>query len=93
MGLKQTTTLFTMILQDKILFELEEIGEHTHTQLTTCTTEQEQFCIFRFFVSYVSRGETHTHTPHTHKLKKNVTPHCSHYKEEQVSIFSNFFLL
>ena len=33
MGLKQTTTLFTMILQDKILFELEEIGENTHTHI------------------------------------------------------------
>ena len=74
MGLKQATTLVTMILQDKILFELEEIGEHTHTQLTTCTTEQEQFCIFRFFVSYVSRGVyTHPHTPHTQTQEKNYT--------------------
>ena len=72
----------------------EQGRTHTHTNstknyntqlnkklyLTTCTNKQKKFCIFRFFVSYVSRGETHTPTHPTHKLKENITHHYSHYK-------------
>ena len=44
-----------MILQDEILFELEEIGEKTHTHSSLLAPPSRSS-------SYVSRGETHTQT-------------------------------
>ena len=44
-----------MILQDEILFELEEIGEKTHTHSSLLAPPSRTS-------SYVSRGETRTQT-------------------------------
>ena len=56
--------------------------------LTTRTATH--FCIFRFFVSFVSRGEKHTHTESGKIL--HLTTHAT-TKWEKFCIFNNFFLL